>query len=119
MIARSRPGYDPNPLAVRDAFYSHLSTLPKAPFDSAQNYDGSEEQPLTAYDSDVGFIATALTRLAIDTALSRDPSVFPYSLYLLGMRCEWILSNLLTRIQSMCLELDGIPMTQASVRRIV
>ncbi len=90
MIARSRPGYDPNPLAVRDAFYSHLSTLPKAPFDSAQNYDGSEEQPLTAYDSDVGFIATALTRLAIDTALSRDPSVFPYSLYLLGMRCEWI-----------------------------
>ncbi|HGH0748283.1 TPA: hypothetical protein ACJHG8_005636, partial [Klebsiella pneumoniae] len=62
----------------------------KAPFDSAQNYDGSEEQPLTAYDSDVGFIATALTRLAIDTALSRDPSVFPYSLYLLGMRCEWI-----------------------------
>ncbi|MCL0196148.1 ThiF family adenylyltransferase, partial [Klebsiella pneumoniae] len=49
MIARSRPGYDPNPLAVRDAFYSHLSTLPKAPFDSAQNYDGSEEQPLTAY----------------------------------------------------------------------
>lgn len=90
MIARARPGYDPNPLAVRDAFYSYLSTLPKAPFESAQNYDGSEEQPLTAYDSDVGFIATALTRLVIDTALSRDPSVFPYSLYLLGMRCEWI-----------------------------
>lgn len=90
MIARSRPGYDPNPLAVRDAFYSYLSTLPKAPFESAQNYDGSEEQPLTAYDSDVGFIATALTRLVIDTALSRDPSLFPYSLYLLGMRREWI-----------------------------
>lgn len=90
MIARARPGYDPNPLAIRDAFHTHLSTLPKAPFDSAKDYDGSEEQPLTAYDSDVGFIATALTRLAIDTALSRDPSVFPYSLYLLGMRCEWI-----------------------------
>lgn len=90
MIARARPRRDPNPLAVRDACHTYLATLPDAPFKSAAGYDGDEEQPFVAYDSDVGFVATALTRLAIDTALSRDPSEFPYSVYLLGMRREWI-----------------------------
>lgn len=90
MIARARPGRDPNPLAIRDAYHAYLAALPDAPFKYAAGYDGTEEQPLVAYDSDVSFVATALTRLAIDTALSRDPSEFPYSVYLLGMRCEWI-----------------------------
>lgn len=90
MIARARPGRDPNPLAVRDAYHAYLATLPDAPFKNAAGYDGTEEQPLVAYDSDVGFVATALSRLVIDTALSRDPSEFPCSLYLLGMRREWI-----------------------------
>lgn len=90
MIARARPGRDPNPLAVRDAYHAYLATLPDAPFKNMAGYDGTEEQPLVAYDSDVGFVATALTRLAIDTALSQDSSEFPYSVYLLGMRREWI-----------------------------
>lgn len=90
MIARARPGRDPNPLAVRDAYHAYLAALPDAPFKDAANYDGTEEQPLVAYDSDVGFVATALARLVIDTALSRDPSEFPCSVYLLGMRREWI-----------------------------
>lgn len=90
MIARARPVRDPNPLAVRDAYHAYLATLPDAPFKNAAGYDGNEEQPLVAFDSDVGFVATALTRLAIDTALSRNPSEFPYSVYLLGMRREWI-----------------------------
>lgn len=90
MIARARRGRDPNPLAVRDAYHAFLANLPDAPFKNTASYDGTEEQPLVAYDSDVGFVATSLTRLAIDTALSRDPSEFPYSLYLLGMRREWI-----------------------------
>lgn len=90
MIARARQGRDPNPMAVRDAYYTYLATLPEAPFKNAADYDGTEEQSLVAYDSDVGFVATALTRLTIDTALSRDPSEFPYSVYLLGMRREWI-----------------------------
>lgn len=90
MIARARPERDPNPLAMRDSYHAYLANQPDAPFKNATNYDGAEEQPLVAYDSDVGFIATALTRLAIDTALSRDPSEFPHSMYLLGMRREWI-----------------------------
>lgn len=90
MIARARPGRDPNPLSMRDAYYAHLATLPDAPFKNATDYDGNEEQPLVAYDSNVGFVATSLTQLVIDTALSRDPSEFPSSVYMLGMRNEWI-----------------------------
>lgn len=90
MIARARPMCDPNPLAVRDGYHVYLETLPDAPFKNMAGYDGDEEQPLVAYDSDVGFVATALARLALDTALSREPSEFPYSVYLLGMRREWI-----------------------------
>lgn len=90
MIARARRGRDPNPLAIRDSYHAYLATLPDAPFKNVTHYDGSEENPLISYDSDVGFVATALTRLAIDTALCRDPSEFPYSVYLLGMRREWI-----------------------------
>lgn len=90
LIARARPDIDPNPLAVRSAIYAHLATLPQAPFQQADGYDVEHEQPLVAYDSDVGQIATSLTRFAIDAALQRNPSQFPYSAYLIGLREEWI-----------------------------
>jgi molybdopterin/thiamine biosynthesis adenylyltransferase/ubiquitin-protein ligase len=90
LIARARPDIDPNPLAVRSAIYSFLSTLPPAPFQQAGGYDVEHEQPFIAYDSDVGQIATAMTRLSIDAALHRNPSQFPYPVYLIGLRREWI-----------------------------
>ena len=90
LIARARPDIDPNPLAVRSAIYAHLATLPQAPFQQAAGYDVELEQPLIAYDSDVGQIATSLTRFAIDAALQRNPSQFPCSAYLIGLRQEWI-----------------------------
>ncbi len=90
LIARARPGHDPNPIAVRDGIYAHLAKLPPAPYQNTQGYDADQETPLVAYDSDVGVIATTLTRLAIDTTLERNPSQFPYSVYLMGMRREWI-----------------------------
>lgn len=90
LIARARPDIDPNPLAVRSAIYDHLATLPRAPFQQADGYDVELEQPLVAYDSDVGQIAVSLTRYAIDAALQRNPSQFPYSAYLIGLRQEWI-----------------------------
>jgi hypothetical protein len=89
LIARARPNLDPNPLAVRSAIHSYCATLPPAPFQQAGGYDIEDEHPLIAYDSDVGQIATLLTRFVLDTALRRDPSHFPYPAYLIGMRKEW------------------------------
>jgi molybdopterin/thiamine biosynthesis adenylyltransferase/ubiquitin-protein ligase len=90
LIARACPDLDPNPLAVRSAINAHLSTLPPAPFQQAGGYDVQQEQPLIAYDSDVSHIAASLTRFAIDAALQRNPSQFPYPVYLIGLRREWI-----------------------------
>jgi hypothetical protein len=92
-IARARPDLDPNPLAVRDSLHRYLADQPTAPFQHAQGYDGSDDEILTAFDSDVGFISAALTRLAIDTLLRRSPSHYPTPLYLIGMRQEWIFSE--------------------------
>lgn len=90
LIARARPDLDPNPLAVRDGFHVFLESQPVAPFQQAVDYDTGSEVTHIAFDSDVGFVANALARLAIDTGLRRVPSEFPYPVYLLGMRQEWI-----------------------------
>lgn len=89
LIARARPDLDPNPLAVRSAIHAYFAPLPAAPFQQAGDYDVVQEQPLIAYDSDVGQIAMLLTRFALDTALQRNPSQFPYPAYVIGMRKEW------------------------------
>ncbi len=93
LIARARPDLDPNPLAVRSAIHAHLATLPSAPFQQAGGYDVEQERSLIAYDSEVGNIAASLTRFAIDAALQRNPSQFPYPVYLIGLRQEWIFSQ--------------------------
>jgi hypothetical protein len=90
LIARARPDMDPNPYAVRDSWHRFLATQPPPPFPDAQDYDGTGDHAMTAYDSDVGFIAAALTRLALDTVLRRAPSHYPVPLYMIGMRKEWI-----------------------------
>ena len=93
LIARARPDIDPNPVAVRTAFLAHCETLPPAPFQRATGYDVQSLEPLTAYDSDVTQIASALTRLIIDTALREQPSIFPYSVYLIGLDKAWIFTQ--------------------------
>jgi molybdopterin/thiamine biosynthesis adenylyltransferase len=86
IIARAHPEYDPNPNAVRDGIFKYCETLPAAPFKSAHEYG---DAPMIAYDSDVGFIASALTRLIIDGSVNGNGSVFPQSAYLIGMSNEW------------------------------
>jgi molybdopterin/thiamine biosynthesis adenylyltransferase len=90
LIARARPSKDPHPASVRSAILNYCEKLPSAPFREADGYDRNGEQPVVAYDGDVGQIASALTRLVLDTALQREPSDFPYAAYLIGMRKEWI-----------------------------
>jgi molybdopterin/thiamine biosynthesis adenylyltransferase len=90
MIARARPNFDPNPLAVRNAITAHLNTQQPAPYQNAVSYDADDIRPLIAYDSDVGQIASSLTRFAIDTLLRKADTYFPYQAYLIGLRKEWI-----------------------------
>jgi molybdopterin/thiamine biosynthesis adenylyltransferase len=93
LITRARPSLDPNPLAVRAAILSHCESLPPAPYQQAADYGGQAEQPFVAHDGEVGQIASALATFILDTALGRNPSDFPYSAYLIGLRKEWIFSQ--------------------------
>lgn len=93
VIARARPGMDPNPYAMRDGLIDHATRLPKAPFQTAAGYDDTGDAPWRAYDSDVSYIAAATTHLALDTALKRNPSAFPSSAYRLALRQGWDFSG--------------------------
>jgi len=93
MIARSRPEKDPFPHVMREACDHYLrSGVP--PFEGASNeqyaLESSDGAILAASDADVSIFAGHLTRLAIDTLLQRDPSLFPYSMYLVGLEQAWI-----------------------------
>jgi hypothetical protein len=90
LIARARPGHDPNPLGVRDSVIEYLARQPAAPLQGAGGYDGDERAPAIAYDCEVTQIACTLTQLAIDAVIQRIPSQFPSSAYLLGFRKQWI-----------------------------
>lgn len=93
LIARARPEIDPHPAAVRAAILHHLETLPPAPHQRAENYNIGGAEPAVAYDGEVPQIAAALTRFALDLALGTNPSAFPYSAYLIGLRKDWIFSQ--------------------------
>lgn len=94
MIARSRPGKDITPFKMRNAYYEYLSSQNVPLLDSQatnqyamEMFDG---EVLIASDAEVNIIANYLTRFAIDIVLEKEPSLFPYSLYLIGLQAAWI-----------------------------
>jgi hypothetical protein len=93
LIARARPGIDPNPVAVRNAILSYLETQAPAPYRQVGGYDIEGQVPVIATDSDVTLIAGSLSRFVLDTLLRAKESQYPYSAYLFGFRNEWIFSQ--------------------------
>lgn len=93
MIARSRPSQDPDPQAMKAAFHQYLSMQDVAlPGTATDQYilESIEGEVLEACDAEVSITAGHLTRLAIDTLLAREPSLFPYSIYVIGFQQAWI-----------------------------
>lgn len=93
LVARSRPNRDPHPLAVKNGILRYFESLPPAPYMTATGYDVQDQAPIIADDADVTHIASALARLALDTALDQQPSAFDSQAYLIGLRQEWIFSG--------------------------
>lgn len=94
MIARSRPSQDPNPQIMRALYNQYCSENPAPELAvstdyTAQDVDG---RVLVASDADVSIIAHHAAALAIDTILQRDPSLYPYSMYLIGLAEWWVFS---------------------------
>jgi molybdopterin/thiamine biosynthesis adenylyltransferase len=95
IIARSRPGKDPRAHRVRDAYHGYTSENPAPELVKDGPYGARSPSGVTmvASDGDVGVIAANAARLAVDTVLGTDPSDFPHSVYLIGLRRAWVFAE--------------------------
>lgn len=87
MIARFRPPIDPNPKTMRahlDAYFAEHGVLQTQGITDYTAVD-SEGRIIVASDPDITVIAANATKLALDILIERDPSEFPYSLYIIGL----------------------------------
>ena len=86
LIARCRPEREPPPQYMRHAIENWFGERAAPPVRSTRFYEtGQDGVPLIADDADVSAIAAHAARLAIDTLLGRDPSLFPNSVYAIGL----------------------------------
>lgn len=92
MIARSRPGHDPDPQTMREVFDQYCREHPALELRILTDYaaEDADGQVLTASDADVGIIAHHVARLALDTLCDANDSGYPYSMYLIGLANWWV-----------------------------
>lgn len=91
LVARSRPGLDPDPFEIRNRVLAYCEHQLAPPSEAGAAYGaGGNDSPWIAADADVTVIAAHAARLALDLMLKREPSDFPYSVYLVGLSRGWI-----------------------------
>jgi hypothetical protein len=93
LVARSRPGVDPGPLEMRAAYLQYCADNPApASLLAAVDYSTEEQEGhvLVASDADVSIIAHHAVRFVSDSLTSPCQSIFPHSMYLVGMARAWI-----------------------------
>lgn len=85
MVARSRPGFDPTPAVMRNAYEEILDEngFPETTTFATYSTESPDGEVMVATDADVSVIAGHATRLALDTLL--DGTLFPHSMYLIGL----------------------------------
>ncbi|AOX99257.1 ThiF family adenylyltransferase [Jeongeupia sp. USM3] len=93
-LARCRPGIEAPPLDVRHEIWAWMTdpSRPKPPDDSALDYgaEADDQAAMVADDTDVSVISAHLARMALDMLRPVEASDYPYSVYLIGLRAEWI-----------------------------
>lgn len=92
LVGRFRPGRDPEPFLIRARVASFLEEQEAPKLKSVGLYaaEGAGGEPLVASDADVTAISSHAARFALDALAGREPSDFPYSVYLIGLAREWL-----------------------------
>lgn len=85
MIARSRPGLDPDPATIRQIIENWWRERGYKTERPALGYGDTGEAPMIADDADVSVIAAHAARMGIDLLIPRDPSAYPHSVYMMGL----------------------------------
>ena len=93
LIARSRPGLEPNSSNIRRTIEAWCAERGTQIVRAQAPYDGGEGVPAVANDTEVSVIASHLAAMSIDTLLGRDPSAYRNSVYLIGLRAGWIFAQ--------------------------
>jgi len=90
LMARSVPGRDAGPLAIRVHLQGVFGTLAPVPEGRAKNY-GMEQggRVYVASDADVSALASALAQFSLDVLVADGNSAYPVAAYLLGFRKFW------------------------------
>lgn len=94
-MGRSRPGIDPAPHLMRRHYYAFANAHADNEFPvTLEDYGAlsDEASPMQATDGDVAVIAGHVTRLVLDTLIEGPSSIFPYSMYLIGLQKSWVFS---------------------------
>jgi len=90
LVARHRPGREPDPASMRAAIENWCADQGKPLPRPTHRYGGGHDVPAIADDADVTVIAGHAARVSIDVLIPRDPSIFPHSVYLIGLAKGWI-----------------------------
>ena len=94
LVARHRPSLEPDPASMRRSIENWCAERGVAPPPRAIDYETRESgPPMIADDADVTVIASHAARLAIDTLIPRNPSMFPHSVYMIGLAQGWIFNQ--------------------------
>jgi len=90
LIARHRPSREPDPASMRRAIENWCVDQGKVLPRPVHRYGGELDAPAIADDADVTLMAGHGARMAIDLLIPRDPSIFPNSVYMVGLAEGWI-----------------------------
>ncbi|MCK1707726.1 MULTISPECIES: ThiF family adenylyltransferase [unclassified Bradyrhizobium] len=91
LIARHRHGIEPDPATMRAQIEQWSVDQGLPPERAGQDYETrGDDGPMIADDADVTAIAAHAARLAIDTLIPRAPSMFPTSVYMIGLSQRWV-----------------------------
>lgn len=91
LVARYRPSLEPDPASMKRAIENWCAGQGGTPPVRTADYETrGSGPPMIADDADVTVIAAHAARLAIDTLIPRAPSMFPHSVYMIGLAQGWI-----------------------------
>ncbi len=90
LIARHRPLLEPDPASMRHIIENWCAERGRPIERPAIDYGGGTRALLIADDADVTVIASHAARMGIDMLIPRNPSIFPNSVYMIGLAAGWI-----------------------------
>lgn len=94
LIARHRPGIEPGPALMRRVIENWCAEKGLVVERPERSYeDRNVGIPWVADDADVSVIAAHASRFAIDLLIPRSPSIFPHSVYFIGLAEGWLYSE--------------------------